>query len=104
MKKYIYTISVFHFYGKNNTGKYSHRVWGWCPNFDEANQALKKHPDSMFESGHYTLAVIEKMCKGAYSISSKEWWYKSEYKNGSCTVRKCKKPQAFKNIVHFSMG
>lgn len=102
-ENHIYVMTVFRFRVKTPE-KYSTRVWGWYPTFDEANQAVRKNFGDMFECGYYQMALIEKMNAGCVAMCEQEWWYKASYKEGKTKVTRTKKPKQFEGIVHFSMG
>jgi len=95
----IYTITV----GEKDEefGIGVSRCVGYLFNLKDAQHAVLFNQADIFEH-FYTLAVIEEVEEGLYSVPRKEWWYEWSYDTNKCKL--IDKPEQAKNSCSFGIG
>lgn len=99
--EYIYTITTL----KDPTVPNSlrGRCVGWYPYFKQANEAVIRNYQDIYELGHYPYCVIEKVGFGIYFIDREEHWYKWD-EDVDRYIKLPRKPDLFSGSCCFSLG
>lgn len=78
------------------------RCVGYFFNIRDAKRCIEENWGDIYENGHYTHAVIEKVEHGIYSYPREEWWY--EWNKDIRGYSSIEKPEGLKNAVGFGIG